>query len=132
MREVVAAFQNILSKLDVWRPSIVGLNFKNIRGEATTNLENPFSMEQVFMALSGLKGDKAPGVDGFLLAFWHFNWDFVREEVMRFFKEFHDNNKFVRSLNSTFLVLIPKKKIVKDIRDYRPISLVGSLYKILC
>ena len=72
------------------------------------------------MALSDLKGDKAPGPDGFPLAFWHFSWDFVREEVMGFFKEF-----------STFLVLIPKKETVEDIRDFRPISLVGSLYKIL-
>ena len=37
----------------------------------------------------------------------------------------------VRSLNSTFLVLIPKKEIAEDIRDFRPISLVGGLYKIL-
>ena len=27
---------------------------------------------------------------------------------MGFFKEFHEHNKFVRSLNSTFLVLVPK------------------------
>ena len=50
---------------------------------------------------------------------------------MGFFKEFHDNNKFVKSLNSTFLVLIPKKETAEDIMDYRLISLVGSLYKIL-
>ena len=37
----------------------------------------------------------------------------------------------MRNLNSTFLVLIPKKENVVDIKDYRPISLVGSLYKIL-
>ena len=39
--------------------------------------------------------------------------------------------KFVRSLNSTFLVLVPKKGGAEDLRDYRPISLVGGLYKIL-
>ena len=71
------------------------------------------------MALSNLNGDKAPGPDGFPLAFCHFNWDFVRKEVMGFFKESHDNDKFVRSLNSTFLVLIPKKQNGEDIRDFR-------------
>ena len=50
---------------------------------------------------------------------------------MGFLKECHDNNKFVKSLNSTFLVLIPKKETTEDIMDYRLISLVGSLYKIL-
>ena len=28
---------------------------------------------------------------------------------MGFFNEFYEHNRFVRSLNSTFLVLIPKK-----------------------
>ena len=31
----------------------------------------------------------------------------------------------------TFLVMIPKKGNVEDIKDYRPISLLGGLYKIL-
>ena len=50
---------------------------------------------------------------------------------MGFFKDFFEQNKFTRSLNSTFLVLIPKKDNVVDFKDYRPISLVGGLYKIL-
>ena len=83
------------------------------------------------MALSNLKGDKAPGPDGFPLAFYHFNWDFVRKEVMGFFKESHDNGKFVRSLNSTFLVLIPRKQNGEDIRDFRLNSRVGGMYKLL-
>ena len=36
---------------------------------------------------------------------------------------------FVWSLNATFLVLIPKKEGVEDLKDFRPISLVGGLYK---
>ena len=35
----------------------------------------------------------------------------------------------MRSLNTTFLVLVPKKGGAKDLKDYRHISLVGSLYK---
>ena len=37
----------------------------------------------------------------------------------------------MKSLNATFLVLIPKGRTVEDLKDLRPISLVGSLYKIL-
>ena len=48
---------------------------------------------------------------------------------MNFFKQFHESWSFVRSLNATFLVLIPKKRGVEDLKDFRPISLVGGLYK---
>ena len=48
---------------------------------------------------------------------------------MNFFKQFHESGSFVRSLNATFLVLIPKKRGVEDLKDFRPISLVGGLYK---
>ena len=51
--------------------------------------------------------------------------------MLGFFKEFHEQGKFVRSINATFLVLIPKKQNVEDLKDLRPISLVGGLYKIL-
>ena len=34
-------------------------------------------------------------------------------------------------MNATFLVLAPKKEDAKDLKDFRSISLVGSLYKLL-
>ena len=50
---------------------------------------------------------------------------------MSFLRDFQEHGRFVRSLNSTFLVLVLKKGDAKDLRDYRPISLVGGLYKLL-
>ena len=48
---------------------------------------------------------------------------------MRFFGEFYEHGNFVKSPNATFLVLIQKKAGVEDLRDFRPISLLGGLYK---
>ena len=90
-----------------------------------------FTEEEILAAVSGLNGDKAPSPDGFPIAFWSFSWDFVKEEVMDFFREFFQHNQFVKSLNATFLVLVPKGSTIEDLKDLRPISLVGSLYKIL-
>ena len=47
------------------------------------------------------------------------------------FKEFHEQNSFIKSLYNTFLVLLPKKGGAEDLGDYRPISLLGGLYKLL-
>ena len=63
-------------------------------------------------ALKGFCGDKESGPDGFIMAFWQSSWDFVKEEVMGFlgfFRDFHNDSQFVKSLNPTFIVLIPKK-----------------------
>ena len=47
------------------------------------------------------------------------------------FKDFFESRKFVRSLNSTFIVLVPKKVGAKELKDFTPISLVNSLYKLI-
>ena len=125
------ANKDLLLDLSGWCPSIAGLNFKEIGRDVAAKLEDPFIVEEVFTTLSDLNGDKAPGPDGFSIAFWQFGWDFVKKEIMGFFKEFHENNMFVRSLNSTFLVLVLKNENAVEIKDFRPISLVGGLYKIL-
>ena len=72
-----------------------------------------------------MNGDNAPGPNGFTVAFWQNCWEFVKEKVMEIFKEFHEQSSFLKSLNTTFLVLIPKKGGVEDLGDFRPISLGG-------
>jgi hypothetical protein len=44
---------------------------------------------------------------------------------------FHGMGSFERSLNATFLALIPKKVEAVEMKDFRPISLIGGIYKIL-
>ena len=51
--------------------------------------------------------------------------------MMQVFEELHSQNAVFRSLSATFLVLIPKKEGASDMQDFRLISLVGSLYKII-
>ncbi|RVW90722.1 putative ribonuclease H protein [Vitis vinifera] len=90
------------------------------------SLKLPFTEEEVHLALMGMNGDKAPGLDGFTGAFWQFCWEFVKEEILEMFKEFHEQKAFLKSLNTTFLVLIPKKGGAEELGDFRPISLVGG------
>ncbi|MCH92872.1 cysteine-rich receptor-like protein kinase [Trifolium medium] len=45
--------------------------------------------------------------------------------------EFRRNGKLSKGLNSTFFAIIPKVDSPQRLNDFRPISLVGSLYKIL-
>ena len=48
---------------------------------------------------------------------------------MDFFDYFHWHSMFERSMNASFLTLIPKMCNVVNIKDFRPINLLGSVYK---
>jgi hypothetical protein len=78
-----------------------------------------------------MEGDKAQGPNGFSIAFFQVCWEIVKEDIMKIFREFHAEGKFEASLNSTFISLIPKIPSASEMKDFRPISLVGSLYKII-
>ena len=128
---LVDAFQNLISASNSWLLPLPDLPFNVIGDVQAAKLEEMFTEEEILVAISGLSGDKAPSLNGFPLAFLVFSWDFVKDEVLGFFQEFYEHNRFVKSLNATFLVLIPKKNNVEDFKDLRPISLVRGLYKIL-
>ena len=107
------------------------MDFTSLEAEEAAHLERPFSEEEVALALNQINGKKAPGPDGFTLAFFHHCWDVVKKEVLDSLQEFYDQEAFERSLNSTFVVFIPKKVGASDVKDFRPISLTSSIYKII-
>ena len=48
-----------------------------------------------------------------------------------FFIIFFAKGQFEKSLNATFIPLIPKKNEAIEVKDFRPISLVGGFIKSL-
>ncbi|RVX03360.1 hypothetical protein CK203_019832 [Vitis vinifera] len=100
---VVGAFHNLYSEKGGWRPCIDGLSFVGLDSSEVERIELPFSEEE----------------------------DVVKVEVLGFFRDFHEKDRFVKSLNATFLSLVPKKGGVENLKDFRSISLVGSFYKLL-
>ena len=78
--------------------------------------EVSFSEVEVFKTLSNLNGDKAPCPNDFSIKFRQFSWDFVNDEVMGFFRDFHEQDKFVKSLNASFWCLFQRKGEFKILR----------------
>ena len=87
---IVSAFQQVLSEDPGWRVDIAGLNLKRLNSCEAEVLEMQFTEEEVFAALMDMNGDKAPGPDGFTIAFWQSSWELVKEEIMELFREFYD------------------------------------------
>ncbi|MDV3193946.1 MAG: reverse transcriptase domain-containing protein [Sweet potato little leaf phytoplasma] len=59
--------------------------------------------------------------------FHHF--DFII--ILLIYQEFFENDIVNKRTNETYICLIPKKKNASKVRDFRSISLVASLYKII-
>ena len=94
-------------------------------------LERDFEESEVLEVIKELQGDKAPGPDGFTMSFVQTCWEVIKEDIMAVFKDFHTKGRFLKSFNATFIALIPKKAGAEELKDYRPISLVGIVYKLI-
>ena len=73
-----------------------------------------------------MEGNKAPGPDGFTIAFFWSCLAIVKDDLMHLFNSFHEHEMFEKSLDAIFTALIPKKIGQLEVKDFRPISLVGK------
>ena len=74
---------------------------------------------------------KAPGPDGFNFNFIKRYWSIVKGDIFEAVRHFEKYGIIRRGCNSSFVTLIPKVKDPIKLGDYRPISLIGCLYKII-
>lgn len=68
-----------------------------------------FTDDEILAALKSCNGDKAPSLDGFNFKFLLSFWMLIEDDMVNLYKDFHRDGLFVKSLNFTFIVLIPKK-----------------------
>ncbi|RVW28020.1 Polycomb group protein EMBRYONIC FLOWER 2 [Vitis vinifera] len=102
-----------------------------VASESASRLDSPFTEKEIYKAIFQLDRDKAPGPDGSTIAVFQDCWNVIKEDLVRVFAEFHSSGIINQSTNASFIVLLPKKSMKKKISDYRPISLIISLYKII-
>ncbi|KAK9723951.1 hypothetical protein RND81_05G036600 [Saponaria officinalis] len=82
-------------------------------GEA---LCRPVQDREIWEALKGIGQNKNPGPDGFSSGFFLNSWN-----------EFFRTSRLIKKANSTLVALIPKKKVIKSVLDFRPISCCSIL-----
>lgn len=76
-------------------------------------------------------GLKCPGPDSFNFAFYKRFWDLLKGEVGVMFNQFYHSVTLPRCFSSYFITLILKLPSPSSLGDFRPISLLGSLYKLV-
>ncbi|XP_020266575.1 uncharacterized protein LOC109842073 [Asparagus officinalis] len=95
------------------------------------NLSSPVTKEEIKNAVFSMGDDKAPGPDGFSMAFYKSAWHIIGDEVTKAITEFFNTGKLLGMINATSITLIPKIKCPKFSADFRPIACCNCLYKII-
>ncbi|KAL0656696.1 hypothetical protein Bca4012_077280 [Brassica carinata] len=94
-------------------------------------LSVPVSAEVIKSTLFKFPLNRTPGPDGLTAEIFRAKCSFVGEEVCSTILDFF-NYKFIPSgLNSTSFILIPKRPGAENIQDFRPISCLNTLYKVI-
>ncbi|GKA21373.1 RNA-directed DNA polymerase, eukaryota [Tanacetum coccineum] len=105
--------------------------FQKISIDQNADLESDVSLEEIKKAVWECGTNKSPGPDGFSFEFIRKYWNIIQHDVVNAVKEFFSSSKFPPGSNSSFITLIPKSLDAKMVKDFRPISLIGSFYKIV-
>ncbi|GJT85373.1 RNA-directed DNA polymerase, eukaryota, reverse transcriptase zinc-binding domain protein [Tanacetum coccineum] len=95
------------------------------------DLEKYVSLEELKRAVWDCGMDKSPGPDGFTFGFYRRYWSLLEKDVIEAVSYFFQHGSFPKGGNSSFIALIPKSQNANMVKDFRPISLIGSLYKII-
>ena len=127
--EIISFFSRLYSSPYPPFRGIDGIDWSPIVVEDATNLVSPFEEEEIKKAVFDCDGNKSPGPNGFTLAFFQKCWEEVKADVMAVMNDFHSSGIVNRGVNETYIALIPKKYGSCRISDFRPISVVTSLYK---
>jgi len=124
-------FQNHFQPQVCNRPKVDELLFRRLSFADGSQLTCPFHEEEINAAVWDCDSYKSPGPDGISLGFIKDFWPELKNDLMRFVSDFHRHGRLSKGINSTFIALIPKIDNPQRLNDFRPIALVGCLYKIL-
>ncbi|GKA51027.1 RNA-directed DNA polymerase, eukaryota, reverse transcriptase zinc-binding domain protein [Tanacetum coccineum] len=104
---------------------------KSLTTQQQEELESNVSKEELKRAVWDCRVDKSPGPDGFSFGFYRHFWSTIKNDVCEAVNHFLTHGDIPKGCNSSFIVLIPKVLNANMVKDFRPISLIGSIYKII-
>nr|GFA28145.1 RNA-directed DNA polymerase, eukaryota [Tanacetum cinerariifolium] len=110
----------------------IQIEFPNrISEEELEEIECDVTNEEIKRAVWECGTDKAPGHGGFTFGFFRRFWELLECDVTKAVSYFFVNCDIPKGCNSSFITLILKHQNAKLAKDFRPISLIGSFYKII-
>ncbi|KAK3560550.1 hypothetical protein QTP86_010958 [Hemibagrus guttatus] len=102
-----------------------------VSSEDNAALEGPLVLEELQVALNTMPGGKAPGIDGLPVEFYKFFWKELGEDLLEVLEESCRERCLPLSSRRAVITLLPKKGDLQDIKNWRPVSLLCTDYKVM-
>ncbi|XP_015944212.1 uncharacterized protein LOC107469348 [Arachis duranensis] len=102
-----------------------------ISEEDALALEVQPTSEEDGEAVWDCESSKAPKSDGYNMNFIKKCWDEIGPEFTTVVLDFFQSSRLPANANLTWVMLAPKFTGAKEIKDLRPISMVGCVYKVI-
>jgi hypothetical protein len=95
-------------------------------------LDSPFTQDEIARIIKEMPAEKSPGPDGFISLFYKKCWTIIKHDLTQAISSFYLHRTAKLNLvNEANIVLLPKNQMAATISDYRPISLINSVAKII-
>ncbi|KAF5773617.1 putative RNA-directed DNA polymerase [Helianthus annuus] len=130
-KEVFRFFRSKFVEECVARPRLVCSDLKRVSESDASMLDARFSVEEIKAAVFGCGDDRAPGPDGVNFRFVKRFWNLLEADFVDIMEEFYSTGAINPGCGSSFIALIPKVNDPIGLNDFRPISLVGLVNKVI-
>ncbi|GBG93050.1 hypothetical protein CBR_g58405 [Chara braunii] len=111
---------------DLWQFSAYRL-----KQDQRLSLDRPLTLEELKEAVEHMAKGKVPGDDGLPVEFYQATWDQVGPILLKLFNRILDGGSLTEDMCRGTITLLYKKGDKKNVRNWRPISLLNASYKIL-
>jgi hypothetical protein len=131
--KAVVLFQAFKNRLGTSQQTFMVFNLSSLIQpiDNLSELEHPFSHQEIDQVIENLPSNKSPGPNGFNTDFVKKCWPVIALEFYELCNKFFEGSICMHSINGSYVTLIPKNSSPDSVGDYRPIYLLNTSVKLL-
>jgi len=118
---VFSHFATHFKGYNIERHGLDNLHFHSLTTLEGADSTKPFTVDEVKVLGWDYDSFKSRGLDDINFGFIKEFWANMKDDIIRFITDFHRNGRLTKSINCTFIVLIPKNNSPWWLNDFQPI-----------